>query len=190
MHLDRFRVDRGGYTIGAGMFRQILWFFLGAPLVRSWFVPFSRVKVTVLRAFGASIGQGVRVKPGVIVKFPWRLAVGDYSWLGENLWIDNLAEVHIGSHCCISQGVYLCTGSHDWSSDTFDLITKPIVVHDHAWIGARAAVAPGVTVGEGAILALASVATRPLEPWTIYSGSPAQAIRARPRGPRAEDATS
>jgi putative colanic acid biosynthesis acetyltransferase WcaF len=181
MHLDRFRVDRGGYTVGAGMPRHILWFFAGAPLVRSWFLPFSPLKVAVLRAFGASIGRGVRIKPGVRVKFPWRLTVGEYSWLGEDLWIDNLDEVRIGAHCCISQGAYLCTGSHDWSSDTFDLITKPIVVEDHAWLGARSVVAPGVTVREGAVLGLGSVATRSLEPWTIYMGTPADAIRQRPR---------
>lgn len=179
MHLDRYRADRHGYTTGAGMLRQILWFFVGAPLLRSWIVPFSPLKVRVLAIFGASIGRGVRIKPGVRVKFPWRLTVGDHCWLGEDLWIDNLAEVRIGSHCCISQGAYLCTGSHDWSRDTFDLITKPILVENHAWLGARCVVAPGVTVGEGAVLGLGSVATRPLEAWTVYQGSPAQPVRQR-----------
>jgi putative colanic acid biosynthesis acetyltransferase WcaF len=149
--------------------------------LRSWLVPFSQVKVVVLRAFGASIGGGVRIKPGVKVKFPWRLTVGDHCWLGEDLWIDNLAEVRIGAHCCLSQGVYLCTGSHDWSRDTFDLITGPIIVQDHAWIGAKAVVAPGLTVGEGAVLGLGSVATHSLDPWTIYLGSPAKPNRQRPR---------
>ena len=179
MHLDRFRVDRGGYTPGAGIVRQMLWCFLGAPLVRSWLLPFSGLKLGLLRLFGASIGRGVRIKPGVRVKFPWRLVVGDHSWLGEDLWIDNIAEVRIGSHCCVSQGVYLCTGSHDWSSDTFDLIAGPIVVESHAWLGARSVVGPGVTVGEGAVLSLGAVATRPLEPWTIYSGTPAVPAKER-----------
>ena len=181
MHLDRFRVDRGGYTTGAGLCRQILWHFCGAPLLRSWLVPFSRLKVAVLRTFGAQIGQGVRIKPGVKVKFPWRLRVGDHCWLGEDLWIDNLAEVRLGSHCCVSQGAYFCTGSHDWSRDTFDLITRPITVHDHAWIGAKAIIAPGVIVGEGSVLGLGSVATSCLDPWTVYLGSPAKPVRARPR---------
>jgi putative colanic acid biosynthesis acetyltransferase WcaF len=186
MHLDRFRVDRAGYTTGAGIFRQVLWFFVGQPLVASRLAPFSRLKVIVLRWFGAAIGAGVRVKPGVRVKFPWRLHVGDHCWLGEDLWIDNLAEVRIGSHCCLSQGAYLCTGSHDWSRDTFDLITRPIIVEDHAWVGARAVVAPGVVIGEGAILALGSVATKSLQPWTIYLGSPAHPVRERPQPARGE----
>ena len=181
MRLDRFRADRGGYTTGAGIVRQVLWYFVGQPLLRSWLIPFSRVKVVVLRTFGASIGRGVRIKPGVKVKFPWRLTVGHHCWLGEDLWIDNLAEVRIGAHCCLSQGVYLCTGSHDWSRDTFDLIIGPITIHDHAWIGAKAVVAPGLTVGEGAVLGLGSVATKSLDPWTIYLGSPAQSARQRPR---------
>lgn len=183
MHLDRFRVDRGGYTPGAGIVRQTLWFFLGAPLVRSWLLPFSPLKVGLLRLFGASVGRGVRIKPGVKVKFPWRLIVGDHSWLGEDLWIDNLAEVRIGSHCCLSQGVYLCTGSHDWSSDTFDLMTGPIVLEDHAWLGAKSIVAPGVTVGEGAVLSLGSVATGRLEPWKVYRGTPAVPTKERSVSP-------
>ena len=129
--------------------------------------------------WGRKIGKGVRIKPGVRVKFPWRLSVGEHTWLGEDVWIDNLAEVEIGAHCCISQGAYLCTGSHDWSSDTFDLITKPIVIRDHAWIAARSTVAPGVTIGEGAVLGLGSMASGDLEPWSVYSECPAAAIKQR-----------
>jgi putative colanic acid biosynthesis acetyltransferase WcaF len=135
--------------------------------------------VAILRVFGASIGKGVRIKTGVKVKFPWRLRVGDHSWLGENLWIDSIAEVRIGSHCCVSQGVYLCTGSHDWSRDTFDLMVGSIILEDHSWLGAQSVVAPGVIVGEGAVLGLGSVATGPLEPWTIYMGTPAVPTKKR-----------
>ena len=109
-------------------------------------------------------GRGVVVKPGARIKFPWRLSIGDHSWIGEDAWIDNLAPVAIGADCCLSQGAYLCTGSHDWSRPSFDLLTKPIVVHDGAWIAARAVVGPGVTVGEGAVLCLGSTATRDLTP--------------------------
>ena len=104
---------------------------------------------------------------------PWRLEVGDHTWIGEGVWIDNLAEVRIGAHCCLSQGVYLCTGSHDWSKSTFDLITMPISIHDGAWICAQATIGPGVTVFEGAILGLGSVATSNLDAWGVYQGVPA-----------------
>jgi len=104
---------------------------------------------------------------------------GAHSWIGEDVWIDNLAEVTIGSQCCISQGAYLCTGSHDWTRQTFDLITRPIHVADQAWIAARSIIGPGVSVGEGSVLSLGSVATKNLAPWTIYAGTPAAIVKTR-----------
>jgi putative colanic acid biosynthesis acetyltransferase WcaF len=133
----------------------------------------------LLRLFGAHIGKGVDIKPGVRVKFPWRLTVGEYTWIGEDVWIDNLANVTIGSHCCISQAAYLCTGSHDWANSGFDLIINPIDVGNQSWIAARAVVGPGVSIGEGSVLALGSVATRDLAPWSINGGTPAAMIKAR-----------
>jgi len=138
----------------------------------------------LLGAFGATVGKGVQIKPGVRVKFPWRLEIGDHSWIGEDVWIDNLAPVTIASNCCISQRVYLCTGSHDWSRPTFDLIVRPIHIKQAAWIAACSTVGPGVTVGEGAVLALGSVATHDLEPWTIYTGIPAKPVRKREIKPK------
>jgi putative colanic acid biosynthesis acetyltransferase WcaF len=88
-------------------------------------------------------------------------------------------DVEIGTNCIISQGAYFCTGSHDWNKPTFDLIVKPIRIKDSAWVAARAVVAPGVTVGEGSVLALGSVATSDLLPWTIYQGCPAVFARTR-----------
>jgi putative colanic acid biosynthesis acetyltransferase WcaF len=167
------------YTPGASLLKQLLWFYLGAPLVQTHLVPLSAPKVALLRLFGATIGQGVRIKPGVKVKFPWRLTVGDHTWLGENLWIDNLAPVTIGDHVCLSQGVYLCTGNHDWSQPTFDLRLGEIHIESSSWVAAKAVVGPGVTIGEGALLSLGSVTTQSLKPWTIYSGNPAQAVKSR-----------
>ncbi len=144
-------------------------------------VPGSAHRRFILRMFGARIGSGVTIKPGLRVKFPWRLTVGDNCWLGEDVWIDNLADVAIGSHCCISQSVYLCTGNHDWTAPSFNLRAEPIAIRDRAWIAARAVVAPGVTIGEGSILALGSIATRTTSAWTINRGNPAKPIKERPQ---------
>jgi putative colanic acid biosynthesis acetyltransferase WcaF len=157
---------------------EALWLTVQFLFVSSW-LPGSQHRTLLLRVFGARIGEGVIVKPGVRVKFPWRLSVGDYSWIGEDVWIDNLAEVSIGANCCISQGAYLCTGSHDWSRRTFDLVTKGIRIADGAWVSAKSVVGPGVTIGEGAVLGLASVATRNIEDWSIYRGNPAVFARRR-----------
>jgi len=147
-------------------------------LVSSW-LPGSWHRVMLLRLFGANIDSGVVIKPRVRVKFPWRLQIGSNSWIGEQVWIDNLDWVTIGQNCCLSQSVYLCTGSHDWSSSSFDLIVKPIVIHDSVWLCANSTVGPGVVVNEGGILSLGSVASRDLEAWKIYRGNPADVVRCR-----------
>jgi putative colanic acid biosynthesis acetyltransferase WcaF len=177
LRLDRYTT--GTYTTGASIVKQLLWYFVGSPIVKSYLIPFSGFKVNVLRWFGAKIGQGVRIKTGVRVKFPWRLVIHNFVWIGEDAWLDNLDLITIESHCCISQGVYLCTGNHDWSDRDFVLKTAPIYLETGSWIAARATVSAGVRVGQGAVLGLGSVATRSLEPMTIYSGNPAIAIKSR-----------
>jgi putative colanic acid biosynthesis acetyltransferase WcaF len=177
MRLDLYTV--GDYTPGASLIKRLLWYFVGAVLVRSYLMPVSSIKVWLLRLFGAKIGRGVRIKPGVRVKFPWRLTVGDYVWIGEDAWLDNLAPIAIGDHVCISQGVYLCTGNHDWSKPEFTLKTQAIAIESGSWLAAGSSVAPGVTVGQGAILSLGSVALKSLEPMMIYQGNPAIGIKKR-----------
>lgn len=177
MRLNRYTL--GAYTPGAPSWKQVLWYFVGEPLVHTRWLPFSSLKVWVLRRFGAQIGDRVRIKPGVRVKFPWRLSVGDHVWIGENAWLDNVAPIAIESHVCISQDVYLCTGNHDWSHPDFQLIPAPIRVEQGSWIAARSAIGPGVTVGQGVVLCLGSVAGRSLQPMTIYAGNPAQPIKQR-----------
>jgi acetyltransferase-like isoleucine patch superfamily enzyme len=166
------------FSRGRSRLTEALWLLAQWALVSSW-IPGAVHRRWLLRVFGAKVGKGVQIKPGIRVKFPWRLEVGDHSWIGEDVWIDNLAPVTIASNCCISQRAYLCTGSHDWSCPTFDLIVRPIEVKRAAWIAACSTVGPGVTVGEGAVLGLGSVAARDLEPWTIYMGSPAEPVRKR-----------
>jgi putative colanic acid biosynthesis acetyltransferase WcaF len=177
MQLDRYIPTN--YNPGAPYWKQLLWYFVGSPLVQSNWLPMSSFKIWLLRSFGATIGKGVRIKPGVRVKFPWRLVVGDYVWIGEDAWIDNLAIVTIESHVCISQGVYLCTGNHDWSHPHFKLITASIHLETGSWLAARSVVGPGVTIGEGSVLGLGSVTGRSLKPMMIYAGNPAQPIKPR-----------
>lgn len=167
------------YNPGASLLKQLLWYYIGSPLFMSYWLPFSGLKASILRLFGASIGTGARIKPGIRIKFPWRLVVGNDCWLGENAWIDNLAMVTLESNVCLSQGVYLCTGNHDWRKPTFDLRLGSIHIQQSAWIGAKSIVGPGVTVGDGAVLSLGSVASTSLESWTIYAGSPARPVKKR-----------
>ncbi len=158
---------------------EALWYFIGSPLVRSEWLPISSLKRFVLRCFGARIGQGVYIKPRVRVKFPWYLSVGHHSWLGEGLWIDNLAPVTIGSHVCVSQEVYLCTGNHDWSHPNMKLTRKPIELKNGSWVAARSVICPGITVGECAVVTGGSVVTRDVGEYEIHGGNPATFLRPR-----------
>lgn len=170
-HTDLSTFDNSHYHPGS-LVRRSLWYFTSLVWFRSGF-PVNSVKVTILRVFGARIGKGVVIKPHVIIKYPWLLSVGDYSWIGEKVWIDNLAQVTIGAHCCISQGAMLLCGNHDYKKSSFDLMTLPIVLEDGVWIGARATVCPGVHAHSHAVLTAGSVATGTLEAYTVYRGNPA-----------------
>ena len=173
---DLSRYDNGDFSCGRPKLVVGLWLVVEALFLASW-LPGSVHRRIVLRLFGARIGRGVVIKPRVRVKFPWHLTVGDQSWIGEGVWIDNLTEVRIGSNACISQGAYLCTGSHDWSSMTFDLRTAPIVVEAGAWVGAMVSVGPGVTIGQGAVATLGMSVLRSLERGNIHYADGRQRLR-------------
>lgn len=164
---------------GASRWREALWLLVSLFLFRLCPVSLSPLKRAVLRAFGAQIGAGVTIKPQVKITFPWKLVIGDHVWLGEECWLLNLDRIVIGSHVCISQRAFLCTGSHDYKSPTFDLIVKPITLEDGCWIGAGGWVGSGVTVGAHAVLTAGSVATNDLQPWSIYRGNPAVLVKPR-----------
>ncbi len=177
--IDLSRPDSSDLVRGRSRLFEALWIFLGAPLLASHVMVSAKVRSMLLRLFGAKVGINVYMKPGVKVKFPWYLTIGDHCWIGEDVWIDNLAPVTIGSHVCVSQGAYLCTGNHDWSKPNLKLFTRPITLERGSWVGAKTVVSPGVTVRQGAVLTAGSVATKDLEPFCIYAGNPAQLVKQR-----------
>lgn len=178
LQTDLTTYDNAWYQPGS-RWKVVLWFLI-SPLTINSYLPLPvAFKRGLLRGFGAKIGRGVVVKPHVNVKYPWFLEVGDYAWIGENVWIDNLAPVRIGHHACLSQGAMLLTGNHDYTRTSFDLRIAPITLEAGAWAGAKTLIGPGVVMGSHAVLAAGSVATTSLEPYGIYQGNPAQLIRKR-----------
>tara|TARA_R110000868_G_scaffold58893_3_gene181137 strand:+ start:344 stop:904 length:561 start_codon:yes stop_codon:yes gene_type:complete len=167
------------FNPGRGALIRTLWYFVNAMVFNSYAFPFNGLKVFLLRLFGAKVGKACIIKPNVNIKYPWFLKVGDYCWIGEKVWIDNLIQVEIGNNVCLSQEAFLLCGNHDYKKTTFDLIVKPIVISNGAWIGAKAIVCPGVIVKEHSVLAAASVATKNLEAYGVYQGNPAVFVKGR-----------
>lgn len=178
-NVDLGKYDNSWFEPGRGFGARFLWYCINALFFNSYLMPVSFVKVALLRFFGAKVGKGVVIKPCVNIKYPWRLSVGDNSWIGENVWIDNLCDVLIGNNVCISQGAYILTGNHNYKSSSFDLIIKPVLLQDGVWIGAKAVVCPGVTCYSYSILTVGSVATSDLPEYSISSGNPASVKKDR-----------
>ena len=148
--LDLSRFERPSITGNPALFVRAVWYVTNAVLFRSSMLGLlpSEVKAAILRAFGASVGRGLILKPRVDIKSPWFLQIGDHVWLGERVWIDNHTTVRIGSNVCISQGAYIFTGNHDWSDPKFAFFCKPVAIGDSSWITAFSKVAPGTIVPE------------------------------------------
>lgn len=156
-----------------------IWYFVNVLFFTNSLNPLSGLKVFLLKLFGAKIGTGVVIKPGVNIKYPWLLEIGNFVWIGEKVWIDNLSKVSIQDNVCVSQGALLLCGNHNYKKATFDLIIGEIILETGSWVGAKAIVCPGVTLHSHAILSAGSVATKNMEAFGIYQGNPAVKIRER-----------
>lgn len=159
--------------------KLILWYFANIIFIKNYLNPSSRIKIIILKIFGAKIGKNVIIKPGVNIKYPWKLIIGNNVWIGEKVWIDNLGLITINNNVCISQEAMLICGNHNYKKSSFDLIVKTIMLKEGVWIGARAIVCPGVVCNSHSILTIGSVATNNLEEYTIYSGNPASEVKKR-----------
>ncbi|MGJ5642446.1 WcaF family extracellular polysaccharide biosynthesis acetyltransferase [Formosa sp. S-31] len=178
MKTDLSTYNNAWYQPG-GKLKQLAWYFVNVLFFINPLNPVSKIKISLLKLFGAKVGTGVVIKPGVNIKYPWLLEIGDYTWIGEKVWIDNLTQVTIGKNVCLSQEAMLLCGNHNYKKTTFDLMVGKITIEDGAWIGAKSVVCPGVKVQSHAILIVNSVANKDLNGFGIYQGNPAQFVRKR-----------
>lgn len=175
--LDRFCLP-SGFRGRNGLWCQIWWlvqacFFSTSPqFMYGW-------RRFLLRAFGAKIGRGVIIRPSVRITYPWKLSIDDYAWVGDNVELYTLADIYIGKNSVISQRSYLCTGSHYLHKTNFEIYAKPIVINDGVWLATDVFVAPGITVGENAVVGARSSVFSDVEAGFIYFGSPARRARKR-----------
>ena len=126
-----------------------------------------------------NIAQHVSFSCKCRVDYPWRLSIDEYSSIGDGAWVYALDKITIGRNVCIGEDVRLITGSHDITTPSFDLITKPITIKNNVWVATAAMILPGVTIGEGAVIAAGAVVTKDVEPWTVVGGNPARFIKKR-----------
>jgi len=156
IRLDRF--DNCEFERGVPRWKEVLWWVCRSVFFAPWFPVPSAIKVGVLRMFGAKVGSGVVIRSRVNITMPWRLEVGDHVWIGDEVMILSLDRVVIGSHVCLSQRAFLCTGNHDFTKEGFDLVTAPIEIGDSCWIAACAFVGPGAVVEPGTMVKAGQVA--------------------------------
>jgi putative colanic acid biosynthesis acetyltransferase WcaF len=179
--VDLSHPDNSELVRGRSLIVEAAWCLVGLPLL-CCSLPLPRwARPGVLRLFGAKVADNVYIKPSVRVKFPWYLEIGKNSWIGEEVWIDNLAFVKLGSDCCVSQGAYLCTGNHDWTVPNMRLFKQPITLGAGSWVGAQCVVCPGVEIGEGAVIAAGSVVRGKVSAWEVHGGNPCVFLRHRVR---------
>ena len=175
--LRRFRVPpgfrgRSAATVQLWWLVEATLFGLSPQIAYSW-------RRWLLRLFGARIGQGVLVRASARVTYPWKLAIGDHAWVGDDVVLYSLGEIAIGPNAVVSQRSYLCTGSHDFTRPEFPIQAEPISIGAEAWLAADVFVAPGVTVGRGTVVGARSSVFSDLPEMMICRGTPARPLRPR-----------
>ena len=175
--LDKFRMPdnfRGkpGWYVQLWWIVQTLFFKMSPQFLYGW-------RRFLLRCFGAKVGKGVILRPSVHIQFPWKVTIGDYTWIGDDVVLYSLGEIKIGNNVVVSQKSYLCTGSHNYQSVAFDIFNVPIVLEDECWLATDVYVAPGVTIGKGTVVGARSSVFKSLPAGKICMGSPAKIIRDR-----------
>jgi putative colanic acid biosynthesis acetyltransferase WcaF len=158
---------------------RLVWGIVYALLFRPSPRPAHAWRSFLLRCFGARMGPSCHIYPKAVVWAPWNLCCDDAVGIADGATVYNPSPIVLGSHATISQEAYLCGATHDYEDPAFPLVSAGISIGAYAWVCARATVQPGISVGEGAVLALGSVATRNLDAWTVYAGIPARAVKKR-----------
>jgi len=133
----------------------------------------------LLRAFGAKVGKKVLIRPSVTVTYPWKVTIGDNTWIGDDVVLYSLGVIEIGPNVVVSQKCYICTGSHDYTRPDFQIYAKKVMIERESWLATDVYVAPGVTVGHGAVVGARSSVFKDIEGGYVYVGSPAKKIAKR-----------
>lgn len=175
--LEEFRLPKGFRGKNAVIVQ--LWWLIQATLFRLSPQFLYGWRRFLLRLFGANIGKGVIIRPTAEITYPWKVIIGNHSWIGDDVTLYSLGQIEIGMNTVVSQKCYLCTGSHDYSKSNFPIYAKKITIKDSCWIATDVYIAPGVTIGNGSVVGARSSVFKSLEANKVYVGSPAKFIKNR-----------
>ncbi|MEB3341240.1 hormogonium polysaccharide biosynthesis acetyltransferase HpsU [Okeania sp.] len=177
--VDLRKYNQSWYDRGKPGLFVLLWWLVQAITFPLTPQPLYSVRRLILNLFGAKIGQGVLIRPTARFTYPWKIAIGDYSWIGDDVVLYSLDRIEIGKHCVVSQKSYLCTGSHNIGDPTFGLQTAGITIGDGAWVAADCFVAPGVNIGANAVIGARSSVFKDMPPGQVCLGSPCKPLYPR-----------
>jgi putative colanic acid biosynthesis acetyltransferase WcaF len=168
---DNFR-GKSGWYVQLWWIIQALFFKTSPQFLYSW-------RRFLLRSFGAKIGRNVIIRASVHTQFPWKVTIGDYSWIGDDVVLYSLGRIVIGDNVVVSQKCYLCTGSHNYNDLSFPIYSIPITIEDECWLATDVFVAPGVVIGKGSVIGARSSVFKSIPPGKVYAGSPAVLLKDR-----------
>ena len=170
--VDLRKYDQSDFDRGRAGWYIFLWWFLQAVTFPLTLHNMSGIRCAILRLFGARIGKGVLIRPTARFTYPWKVTIGDYSWIGDDVVLYSLDEINIGSHCVISQKSYICTGSHDIKDPAFGLKTEKVAISYGAWVATDCFVGPGVTIGATAVIGARSSVLTDIPDGQVCWGTP------------------
>jgi putative colanic acid biosynthesis acetyltransferase WcaF len=173
------KYDQSWFDRGRPGWYVLLWWLVQAIAFPLMPQPLNSIRCGILRLFGAKVGKGVLVRPTARFTYPWKVEIGDYSWIGDDVVFYSLDRIQIGEHCVISQKTYLCTGSHDMQDPHFGLMTGTITIGNGAWIATDCFIAPGVQIGANAVVGARSSVFSSLPEQHICWGTPCRPHRVR-----------
>lgn len=175
--LERFEVPCG-FRGRSAVFVQ-LWWISQSILIGLSPQPLYRWRAFILRIFGAKLGKNVKIRPSARITYPWKVSLGDNVWIGDRTELYSLVDITIGDNSCISQGCYICTGSHDHTRVDFPYKCAPIHVSSEVWIAAGTFVLPGSKIGRGTVIGARSMVRGQIPGGRVMSGSPLQDLGKR-----------
>ncbi len=177
--VDLRRYDQSWYEPGRPKWVVLLWWLVQAIAFPLTLHAHHGPRCFLLRLFGAQVGKQVIIRPSARFYYPWKIVIGDYSWIGSGVELYSLDWIRIGEHCVVSQNSYLCTGSHDITDPAFGLQTAPITLENGAWVATDCFVGPGVTIGANTVVGARSSVFSSLPAQHICLGTPCRPMKPR-----------